>query len=338
MDSIVIWADRPRGRNLITHFWFKQTDSGIPHRVCDGTPWIERQEADNEPAPFVPCHLCKEIYLADVLHGRKILTISPEPPSLGSGVKAHGIGLYTHENWVNTPRTMVYSSENGGLPPLKEEIVMPRVLMSGFAKFCEARPHNQVRIVQEIRTQQVSADHYMRRDFYGPLKQLLRTTHWATTDVGTFENALAPFLDKQKQASKREHYRILGETYIDFWKNKEATHFQIRPVDIGIAGLTIGVNPEVGMRTSDGDYQALKLWFNTISPTRQTRQIIVHLMDRANNDAQWHSGIWDIRKRNIPLPVRTSKDFELGLIGQAAAFLKIWEDLDQEAQRVNSGG
>ena len=87
------------------------------------------------------------------------------------------------------------------------------------------------------------------------------------------------------------------------------------------------------MRTRGGDLQILKLWFNRTSPTRQARMIIGHLMGKVNPNAQWHTGIWDIRQRNVPLPVIPPDGFDLVLAGQAAAFQRIWDGLDQEAEQ-----
>ena len=330
-DSIDIWAGRPKGKDPTIHFWFER-DDGIPYRICDGAVWREHPKADDDPVPFTPCRLCKEVYLADVLHGRKVLTIAPEPPA---SVEAH-----TLYNGMDNPKTVVYTPLNGVSYPKNGVSEMPRVPMSMFAKFYEVRPAKQVSIVREIRARLNAPDLYMSRDYYGPLRQVIRQTHWATRNIATFEDALPPLLDVQTR--KRDHYRDIGQSYIAFWINKDATYFPVTPVDVAIGDLTINVNPEGGMR-SDGDDQVLKLWFNVVRPSRQTRQVIVHLMNLAkaqSNEWQprWHPGILDIRRRNVPLPVGQARDFELGLSGQAAAFMRIWEDLEQGAREMDMGG
>ena len=315
MDSILIWADRPSGRDPTTHFWF-EVDS-VRYCLCNGSPWTAAgREPSAGDAPFVPCHSCKEIYLEDVLHGQQVLTILPEPPA---------------------PDIVGYTPNNGVYPTYPERH-MPRIPLSSFARFYEVRPADQVRIVRDIRNRLMNPDDYMGRDFYGPLRQTMRRTHWATGDIGTFEDALGPLVDSQQVEARKDHYRRIGERYIDFWKSRDASYFPVMPVDVDLSDLTIVVSPEVGMRAG-GDYQALKLWFNAEVPTRQARQVVVHLMNRANVQSdqwqtRWHSGIWDIRRGNIPLPVNPARDFELGLVGQVAAFLRIWEDLDEQAQRA----
>ena len=209
-----------------------------------------------------------------------------------------------------------------------------RVSVYNFAKFCEARPDRQQAVVRQIRKRTLNPNAGF--DYYGPLKGLIRRTHWATNNLATFEDALPAFLSGQKKPDMADNYRRMAEAYVDYW-NFRATDFI--PVDPGhadhqIEDLTIRVNPEVGMRTRDGDRQILKLWFNRISPTRQTRLIIGHLMDKVTPNAQWLSGIWDIRGRNIPLPVVPTDGFDLVLAGQAAAFQHIWEGLDDEAEQL----
>ena len=219
---------------------------------------------------------------------------------------------------------------------------MIRVSMGLFAKFYEVRPAGQVRIVRDIRMRLANPEGYIQRDPYGPLRNTLRATHCVTGDVETFEDALPGFVDGQRVEQRKELYRDLGGRYIDFWRSKDATFFKVPSVEVEISGLMILVSPEVGMRTSDGE-QALKLWFNSKKPTIQARQVIVHLMNLAKERSaewrdRWHCGILDIRRGSIPLPPTPAKDFEFGLSGQVAAFLQIWEQLDEQAQRAAAEG
>ena len=334
MNNILIWADKPRSVDPTTHFWLEK--DGVPYRVCDGREWIEGPGLDNRPDFPVPCRTCKETYLEDVLRGKGILTLLPEPPPLK-------IYSYTHRNMVYSTNIGVYPSSIAVHSPdsdRSEAVIVPRIPLSSFARFYEANPSKQVTVVRDIRTRLIDPEGYFARDYYGSLRGVLRKTHWATGKLDTFENALAPLLARTRM-DKKLHYQILGESYIDFWRSRNASCFHVESVDVEIAGLTIVVTPEVGMRTGN-DYQALKIWFNAKSPTRPARQVIHYLMDQANligNDWQdrWHSGLLDIRRKNIPLPVRTARDFELGITGQVAAFLQIWEELDRRAGRAAFG-
>ena len=267
--------------------------------------------------------------MADVLHGRKLMTISSENPiatEKGSTPNYYG----------PTP------NEYGPIPVLdnihhatKEVSAMPvsRVSVFNFSEFCEARPDRQESVVLKIRKR--TLDPKKGFDYYGPLKHLIRRTHWATNDLATFESALDPFLNGQKKVTMADNYRCMADAYIDYWDGRANAYFPVLVTtpDVVIEGLTIRATPELGMLTKDGDRQILKLWFNRVSPTRQARLIVGHLMGKVNPNSQWHIGIWDIKQRNIPLPVLAPDGFDLVLAGQAAAFLRIWEGLDQEAQQ-----
>ena len=321
METISIWPERSGGQDPTSHFWFES--GGIPLRICDGETRLAG--ADRSPEVYAPCRSCKDLYLEDVLYGRKVFAILTEPPESHRHPSLNG----------------VYSPKNLGYTPFKEGC-MVRISVGLFAKFYEVRPAGQVHIVRDLRMRLANPKGYMLRDFYGSLRSTLRGTHWTTGDITTFENALPASVDSQKQEQRKEHYRDIGERYIEFWRTKNANYFQVPTIDVEIGGLVIVVGPEVGMRTDDG-YQALKLWFNSKPPSVQARQVIVYLMNLAKDRSagwseRWHSGIWDIRRENIPLPVSPARDFELGLSGQVAAFLQIWNQLDEQAQRAEKDG
>ena len=310
------------------HFWFER--DGVRYRICDGVRWIEGTGADNRPDFPVPCGLCKETYLEDVLRGAKLLHLLPEPPALDNKVDTPENGVYPPINRVSSPNNRVYPSENMGV----EVAVVPKVPVKMFAEFYQARPAKQVSIVRTIRTRLVNPEMYMAHNYYGALRNAIRDTHWATGNIETLQDALEYLVGSIRQ-DKQQNYRIAIESYIRFWRDRSASCFPVKAVDVEMAGLTIAANPELGMQTGD-DFQVLKIWFDAERPTQAARQVIHHFLDRAREQSNewedyWHSGIWDIRRRNIPLLPRNARDFELGLYGQVAAFLQIWNELEQQA-------
>ena len=92
-----------------------------------------------------------------------------------------------------------------------------RVSVFNFAKFCEARPDRQESVVRQIR--KTSLDPKSGFDYYGPLKSLVRRTHWATNDLGTLEGALPSFLSGQSKPSVADNYRRMAEAYTDYWRS-----------------------------------------------------------------------------------------------------------------------
>ena len=207
---------------------------------------------------------------------------------------------------------------------------MPKVPIGSFARFYEARPADQVRIVRDIRTRLMDPDGYTGRDYYHQLRSEIRKTHWSTNDISAFEGALNPFLERTRE-DRREHYRSISESYIDFWTARDASYFSVGSTSVEIGGLEVTVTPEVGM-TFGKDSYALKIWFNAKRPTRPARQLIQYMMERAgclSADWQdnWQMAIWDLRRKSILPSLRTARDFELGILGQAAAFIRIWDEL-----------
>ena len=203
-----------------------------------------------------------------------------------------------------------------------------RVSVFDFAQFCEATPARQESVVAKVRKRKGF-------NYYGPLKSLIQKAHWATNDITKFESALPSFLNGQSKATTAHNYQCMAEAYISYWKERAAAFFpvDIRDRNINLEGLTISVNPEVGMRTRDDDQQILKLWFNRLNPTRQTRLVIGHLVGKMNPNPQWLSGIWDIKRRNILLPVLPPDNFDIALGGQATAFMQIWDGLDDKDRK-----
>ena len=328
MDSIFIWAAKLPGVDPATHFWFER--DGVRYRICDGVRWIEGTGSDNRPDFPVPCGLCKETYLEDVLRGVKLLHLLPKPPALDNKIDTTENGVYPSKNEVYPPKNRVYPSENTGVAVA----VVPKVPVKMFAEFYQARPAKQVSIVRTIRTRLINPEMYMAHNYYGALRNAIRDTHWATRNIETLQDALEHLMESIRQ-DKQQNYRTAIESYIRFWHDRNASCFPVKAVDVEMAGLTIAVNPELGMQTGD-DFQALKIWFDAERPTQPARQVIYYFMDRAREQSNewedyWHSGIWDIRRRNIPLPPRNARDFGLGLYGQIAAFLQIWNELEQQA-------
>ena len=331
--SVFIWAAKPPGIDPTTHFWFEQ--DGIRYRICDGIRWIEGQEPDNCPDFPVPCGKCKETYLEDLLRGNKrlhLLAESPWPqnatPLRENATPLRENATPLRENVIRYNRTVVQGDQS-----------MIEIPMSLFARFYEARPAAQVRIVRDIRQRLLHPKEYKMRDPYLPIRNFLRSTHWATGNIVTSEDAFEPFMDKQSPNVWKDRFQKIGEKYLAFWNFRDAAYFLVPATNIAIRELSIQVRPEVGLQIGD-DFTVLKVWMNTKRPSIQTRQVFGYLMDQArdHNDKwqhHWHTGVWDVLRSNVPQPRRVAHDFETGLRGQAAAFLEIWDELQEQV--LNDG-
>ena len=218
---------------------------------------------------------------------------------------------------------------------------MPKASMNFFAKFCAAGISTKQRMVRDQRLQLADPRLIASRDYYGRLRNSILQTHVRTQDLEVFADALPPLLgQKLRDDGQRNRFKLLGEAYLDFWGGLDAKPFTAQRGHVDIAGLTITVNPEVRIRTAHGDEQAVKLRFNAKAISQQERLTMSYLMNRAKAEEGWprtlQMGIYDVeRKVILPAPV-PSDDFELGLIGQAAAYIHMWRALDSASEDLLS--
>ena len=259
------------------------------------------------------------------MYGRKILTLA------SSDFTPHDEAepLY---NRVEPIHNRVEPSHNGVKSPQKEVFGVAKVALSQFANFYEVRPAGQVKVVRQVREQLASPEMFRRHNFYGLFHDELRRTHLKSCDIRDFEDRLPAFVSNLNDVRKQQPYLDLGRAYVDYWKSRSGELFVAKPVVVEINGLEVRVRPEVGIRVK-GDAEVLYLWFRNTSPGRQAKQVILYFMERARSQSLdwsdlWNVGIWDVRRKQVPLPVRTAQDFELGLEGQVASFLRIWTMLE----------
>ncbi len=317
-DVIPVWPGQPIGDSL-THFWTDISD--ILQRLCDGALWPEGTDTivgeDDIP---VLCRPCRDIYLEDRLGGLMMLEFSLDPLTLTNRAGAPNNGVATPNNGVATIN-------------IPEAITVPRVSMSTFARFYAARGAGQLALVRRAKLQLLRPD-ITGGGFYSALRQFLRANHWRTRDASYLENgALDRFLTSQKD-NKKPHYKDIVSHYIEQWNRRDAEFFMVERYDYDLGGLTIRVNPEVGMRNDDGE-RVLKLWLDTQQLPRQIRQVSEYLMSEAQRacpawDRGWQCGMWDVRRNSIPFPLSVPPRMDLLVSAQVAAFLNMWNSLDAE--------
>ena len=207
---------------------------------------------------------------------------------------------------------------------------MVRVSMATFARFYRASRNQQMRIVNDYMSQQVNRDRYILRDFYGVLRQTLRQTHWATGDIDSFRGAIPELVERQRVPARRDAYQEVGQAYVGLWLNRGAEFFPAPTEDLAVGGLTIRVNPEVGMQTVDG-VQALKVWFNVDPMPRRSLEACHFLMEQASAtwDRDIHAAIWDVRRRAIPLAPRLPAGIDGDVTEEADRFVRMVEDVER---------
>lgn len=95
-----------------------------------------------------------------------------------------------------------------------------------------------------------------------------------------------------------------------------------------IGGLTVRVNPQLGLRYDDGRAEAVRLYFDQQPPDEQLVIATLHLMGRHMAQILPHAApvLVDLRRGEThrPDPAVRADDVERWLTGEAAAFGAIW--------------
>jgi hypothetical protein len=235
---------------------------------------------------------------------------------------------------VDPDDSVVYSPKFGGYPTIVERDVMEigSVPLATFARFSEASMAARVRVVRDARMYRGDPDSYRARDYYNELRNTLRKTHWQPDggSIDAFEAALDGLLEKaDKVKGRAEHYKTVSEAYIALWRKNDAQFFRIPPNDVNLAGLTVHVTSDLGMRYG-GNSLAVKLLLTAPKATRHYRQVVQFLTEEAyRNRPNLVPVIWDVRRQELLQRVPTPKDFRIALEGDAMAFQQIWRSLDR---------
>jgi len=321
---IRIWPE-PYGSDPLTHFWYRDP-ANRNTRLCDGATRDESKRLRHSTI-YAPCWKCRDLYVADAAHGANRLYAATEELTHGRAVP---LVVYSTKFGEETPNFGVYPTSNGVVSMTTASTdKVPPVSMATFARFHEAARGEQLNIVKDARIFHLDRTMYERgRDYYREFRNALRQTHWQTGDIGTFEAALTPLLIRVKK-NKRESYKQAGEAYVALWKRRDADYFPIPRTTIDIAGLTIRVNPELGMSFSH-DKMALKLWLNAPKPTRGYRQAIQYMCEVGRKglwEDSWTMTVWDVRREETLPPVRIQKDIDMILEGDAIKFQHLWKRL-----------
>jgi hypothetical protein len=110
------------------------------------------------------------------------------------------------------------------------------------------------------------------------------------------------------------------------------------PADVGLAqtrdalgvigGLSVKINPHLGLRYGDGRAEAVRLLFDPDPPAAEAVLATLHLMSRHMDQVLPHAEpvLVDVRRMAIhrPDPAAKPADVERWLTGEAAAFAAMW--------------
>ena len=215
---------------------------------------------------------------------------------------------------------------------------MPVVSMRTFAKFCAAGIGSSEGVVREAHevanAQRYTEDgksKYMGRNPYQALNDLVQRYHAKSGRLVVLEQSIEDFLAKTRDADRRDMYGMLLPHYISVWKQKPAKAFEVPRGSVEVNGLTITVNPEIGMRQPN---RVLKIWWLKDEPSKEEQSVMLYLMKKARDEQQdwlngWKVALLDVRREVIVPACSHSASFKRGLDRQASQFVDIWNSLDR---------
>ncbi len=197
---------------------------------------------------------------------------------------------------------------------------MTEISMTTFVDFVLASGTKRLTCVRTAKAD-YAQPYKPARDFYGALREAIVDMHQnqrpresldsALLGVGnTRTSAYVECIAAYKQWCGRKRFQWT-DTFRSDWTN---------------GGLTVKVNPELGMRINGTPY-IIKLYFKGESPSKIRLETMFHLLrlslPRELVDAT--PGILDVRRGNLFVPSRQIADIEALLAGEASAFQTIWD-------------
>ena len=326
---IEIWSEVSSLRDPTAHWW-TGVDREVPIRICDGE---ERPDSPRPSvAPTVTCSVCVDIYVNDLAYGGKRfqpLSFTPRRhrrrrANTGDTI-ANQIGT-THFRGgatTETPYTGFTRHEDSYLPP-------PPIPLTSFVEFHATTPAKRASIVRTLRSRYYNPNEYVHRDYYLIVRNLMRKTHGDTHVTASVEDAYINIKRGKFDDRKSQNLKYAAECYIALCGRRCESTFNVPNETVEFRGLGLRVSADIGIRDKNGDHLALKLWFTKPKPPSQTyRRAFHHLLDLLAPDSweeHWEPRIWDVHRKEILPWTKPTKDIDVNLASDAAAFQVMWDE------------
>lgn len=194
---------------------------------------------------------------------------------------------------------------------------MPEISLTDFVEFVNKIGPPRLTKVKEIKTR---PEYSPAVDFWKPLREAIRDFHRAG-------KPLDPVLDGIEHTRKAGRYPAALTAYKKFLRRKQLEWFE-PPVGIWTYGgeLQVRVNPELGLRLN-GKEHVVKLYFKDEPLPRRRLAVVFQLMGIALKDKLNAGGslaVLDVSNSKLLLPDPNAADVTALLIGEAAAFVAMW--------------
>ena len=325
-DNIEVWASRASGPDPRIHYWFKKGQ--VVRKLCDSVEWGGHPEDENGLGFTVLCRMCVAMKVEDALHGRDMLVaryvLPPDHPCHDSDVKARSLffgksGIHKNSR-SGTAKGVVASERNP----------MPRISMRQFVEYYFADAQRKRTFVSNQQKLEVQRAEERTRphDYYWWFRHTVTQAHIKTQDLDCFKDALAKLVDQTSVAHRKERFRELGSCYIEIWEGLDASPATMPRARVEVAGLTIGINPNLRINHASGATDVLRMWFADDPILIDERQVMSNLLHMAKETYDWPTpwriGFLDVRNKSRDFADALDLDVAAAIESQAAQYVEMW--------------
>ena len=166
---------------------------------------------------------------------------------------------------------------------------------------------------------------------YSPVFDFWKALREAIVELqreGRPKSVLSDLLGPSVHPKKRESYAQRIESYRGWMGRKDFEWTGCRSVLWESGGLSVNVNPELGMRI-DGEEHVIKLYFKKDKPSKRRLETMLHLIGTTlpAEKADATPGILDVKRGGLFTPTVAVADIDALLVGEAAAFVAMWNQV-----------
>jgi hypothetical protein len=198
---------------------------------------------------------------------------------------------------------------------------MPTITLTHFVDFVSKAGTPKLTVVKNAK-QQLADGYDPATDFYKAIRDGIVSMHKKGQPKTALDTVLHGLTDRKKITA----YPPLVSGYKKFLGKKEIAWFAPRRDDWSHNGLTVSVNPELGL-TIDGTHHAIKLYFKSEALTKLRIDVVTQLMELALDNAKKPMVFAVLDLRNAKL--FTSNGVNQGLVallqGEASSFAQIFK-------------
>lgn len=200
---------------------------------------------------------------------------------------------------------------------------MANISLTTFVDFVAATGSSKARIVRVARQQQEEYD--PRFDFYRQLRRGIREFHFSKQVDKHLLDGIYEDLENER---KRKNYAARIASYKTFLGRKVISSFPVARSEWRHAGLTVRVNPELGLLIN-GNSGVVKLYFKAkeLSSDRvQTACFLMKYMLRQHHPTQTFS-VLDVCQGKLLTGSQSGPDLLAVLEGEALCFMSIYNSI-----------